>query len=65
MATVADNGAVVVLPTANGGEITPSVVYFEPDGTAVIGEEAVQAIAVDPENGVQLIKRAMGTSSRC
>jgi molecular chaperone DnaK (HSP70) len=52
---------VVVLPNANGGEITPSAVYFEPDGTAVVGEEAVQATAVDPENGVQLIKRAMGT----
>jgi molecular chaperone DnaK len=61
VASVADDGTVVVLPNANGAEITPSVVYFEPDGTAVVGEEAVQATAVDPENGVQLIKRAMGT----
>lgn len=61
VASVADDGTVVVLPNANGGEITPSVVYFEPDGTAVVGEEAVQATAIDPENGVQLIKRAMGT----
>jgi len=61
VASVADDGTVVVLPNANGAEITPSVVYFEPDGTAVVGQEAVQATAVDPENGVQLIKRAMGT----
>jgi molecular chaperone DnaK (HSP70) len=61
VATVGDDGTVVVLPNADGGEITPSVVYFEPDGTAVVGAEAVQATAVDPENGVQLIKRAMGT----
>ncbi|MBV9451902.1 MAG: Hsp70 family protein [Streptosporangiaceae bacterium] len=61
VASVDNDGTVVVLPNANGGEITPSVVYFEPDGTAVVGEEAVQATAVDPENGVQLIKRAMGT----
>jgi molecular chaperone DnaK (HSP70) len=61
VATVGDDGTVVVLPNADGGEITPSVVYFEPDGTAVVGAEAVQAAAVDPENGVQLIKRAMGT----
>ena len=61
VATVADDGTVVVLPNDSGGEITPSVVYFEPDGTAVVGDEAVQATAVDPENGVQLIKRAMGT----
>jgi molecular chaperone DnaK len=61
VATVADDGTVLVLPNANGGEITPSAVYFEPDGTVVVGEEAVQATAVDPENGVQLIKRVMGT----
>jgi molecular chaperone DnaK len=61
VASVSDDGTVIVLPNANGSEITPSVVYFEPDGTAVIGEEAVLASAVDPENGVQLIKRAMGT----
>jgi molecular chaperone DnaK len=61
VASVDDQGAVVVLPNVNGCEITPSVVYFEPDGTAVIGEEAVQATAFDPDNGVQLIKRVMGT----
>ena len=56
-----DDGQVVVLPNAVGGEITPSVVYFEPDGGVVVGEEALQATAVDPDNGVQLIKRSMGT----
>jgi molecular chaperone DnaK len=61
VASVDDDGTVVVLPNASGGEITPSVIYFEPDGTVVVGEEAVQATAVDPENGVELIKRAMGT----
>lgn len=61
VASVADNGDVVVLPNTSGGEITPSVVYFELGGTAVVGDEAVQATAVDPENGVQLVKRAMGT----
>jgi molecular chaperone DnaK len=61
VASVDDDGTVVVLPNANGGDITPSVVYFEPDGTVVVGDEAAQAAAVDPENGVPLIKRAMGT----
>jgi molecular chaperone DnaK (HSP70) len=61
VASVDDQGTIVVLPNASGGEITPSVVYFEPDGTAVVGDEAVQATAFDPEHGVQLIKRAMGT----
>jgi molecular chaperone DnaK len=61
VATVDDSGSVVVLPNASGGELTPSVVYFEEDGTAVVGEEAVYATEIDPENGVRLIKRAMGT----
>jgi molecular chaperone DnaK len=60
VASVSDHGEVVVLPNAVGDEITPSVVYFEPDGSVVVGEEAVQATAVDPDNGVQLIKRNMG-----
>lgn len=61
VATVDDHGNVVILPNASGGELTPSVVYFDSDGTIVVGEEAVQATAVDPDHGVQLIKRAMGT----
>jgi molecular chaperone DnaK len=61
VATVDDHGDVIILPNASGGEITPSVVYFDPDGSVVVGEEAVQAAAIDPDHGVQLIKRAMGT----
>jgi molecular chaperone DnaK len=62
VATVDDAGRVVIVRNAVGGEITPSAVYFEPDGGVVVGEEAVAATAIDPGNGVQLIKRQMGTS---
>ena len=61
VATVNDRGEVVILSNASGGEITPSVVYFDSDGSVVVGEEAVQATAIDPDHGIQLIKRAMGT----
>ena len=37
VASVDEAGTVVVLPNANGAEITPSVIYFEPDGTVVVG----------------------------
>jgi molecular chaperone DnaK len=60
VASISDDGRVIVLPNAVGGEITPSVVYFEPDGGVVVGEEALQAAVLDPDNGVQLIKRNMG-----
>jgi molecular chaperone DnaK (HSP70) len=61
VATIDDQGQVVILRNALGGEITPSVVYFEPGGSAVVGEEALQATATDPGSGVRLIKRQMGT----
>jgi molecular chaperone DnaK len=61
VATVDDDGKVVILRNALGAELTPSAVYFEPDGGVVVGEEAVASAAIDPENGVQLIKRHMGT----
>ncbi len=61
VATVDDSGAVVVLPNADGGQITPSVVYLEADGTALVGGEAVREAAFDPDNGVRLVKRYMGT----
>jgi molecular chaperone DnaK (HSP70) len=61
VASIDDQGRVVILRNALGGELTPSAVYFESDGSAVVGEEALQAAASDPGNGVRLIKRQMGT----
>jgi molecular chaperone DnaK (HSP70) len=61
IATVDKSGSVVVLPSASGAEITPSVLYFERDGTVLVGAAAVRASAADPDNGVRLVKRAMGT----
>jgi molecular chaperone DnaK len=61
VASIDDQGTVVVLRNAVGDEITPSVVYFEPGGGVVVGEEALQATVTDPDSGVRLIKRQMGT----
>jgi molecular chaperone DnaK len=61
IATVDHSGSVVVLPSASGAEITPSVVYFEPDGTVLAGAAAVRASVTDPDNGIRLVKRVMGT----
>jgi molecular chaperone DnaK len=60
VASIDDQGQVVILRNALGSEVTPSAVFFEPGGV-VVGEEAVQAISVDPGSGVRLIKRQMGT----
>ena len=50
-ATVDDAGQVAILRNALGAEITPSAVYFEPDGAAwSSARRRVQAAtAVDPE----------------
>ncbi len=61
VASLDDDGDVVIMRNTVGAEITPSVVYFEPDGTVVVGDEALEATAADPRNGVRLIKRHMGT----
>jgi len=60
VASIDDQGQIVILRNAAGGETTPSAVFFEPDGV-VVGEEALQAATIDPANGVRLIKRHMGT----
>jgi molecular chaperone DnaK len=61
VASIDDHGNVIVVRNAAGEEITPSAVYFEPGGGVVVGEEARQAIAIDPASGARLIKRHMGT----
>jgi molecular chaperone DnaK len=63
VATLDESGQVIVLTNASGREITPSVLYFESDGSVIVGEDAVVATAVDPDNGVLLVKRVMGTDS--
>jgi molecular chaperone DnaK (HSP70) len=61
VATLDSSGRIVVLRNAAGQETTPSAMYLESSGQAVVGEEARQLVAIDPDNGVVLIKRQMGT----
>lgn len=61
VASLDDRGEVIVVPNAVGERTTPSVVYFDREGGAVVGSEALQEVASDPDNGVRLIKRQMGT----
>jgi molecular chaperone DnaK len=61
VASIDDAGRVVVLRNAVGEEVTPSAVYFESADSVLVGDEARRAVAIDPGNGVTLIKRQMGT----
>ncbi len=60
IARVNESGIPEVIPNAEGSPITPSVVLFDGE-SAVVGAVAKEALATDPENVVQLIKRHMGS----
>jgi molecular chaperone DnaK len=50
----------VTIPNSEGDILTPSVVYFEPEGPAIVGKEAVKAGLLDPANVAEAVKRDMG-----
>ena len=59
---IVENGQPVVIPTAEGGRLCPSVVSFNPDGTRVVGQLAKRQAIANAENTVIEIKRKMGTN---
>ncbi len=60
IARVNEAGVPEVIPNQEGLPITPSIVFFD-DKSVVVGAVAKDALASDPENVVQLIKRRMGS----
>ncbi|HYM49601.1 MAG TPA: molecular chaperone DnaK [Candidatus Limnocylindrales bacterium] len=57
---VMEGGEPVVIPNAEGGRTTPSVVAFTKTGERLVGQLARRQAAVNPENTVYSIKRFMG-----
>jgi molecular chaperone DnaK len=57
---VMQGGEPVVIPSAEGGNITPSVVAVSKNGERLVGQVARRQAIVNPENTVYLIKRFMG-----
>ncbi|MDQ6747640.1 MAG: Hsp70 family protein, partial [Candidatus Dormibacteraeota bacterium] len=57
---VMEGGEAVVIPNAEGGRTTPSVVAFTKSGERLVGTLARRQAAVNPENTVYSIKRFMG-----
>lgn len=58
---VYEGGERVIIPNAQGGRTTPSVVAFTKDGERLIGETAKRQAAVNPDRTISSIKRDMGT----
>ena len=57
---VLEGGEPVVITTAEGGRLVPSVVAFAKNGERLVGQTAKRQAAVNPENTVSSIKRFMG-----
>jgi molecular chaperone DnaK len=58
--SVMEGGDPVVIPSAEGGRTTPSVVAFTKDGDRVVGQVAKRQAVTNSENTVFSIKRFMG-----
>ncbi|SEN03989.1 molecular chaperone DnaK [Lihuaxuella thermophila] len=54
----------VVIPNAEGGRTTPSVVGFSKTGERLVGEAAKRQAITNPEKTIISIKRYMGTSHK-
>lgn len=63
VATVGDGAGEIVLPNAEGESTTPSVVYFDEHGMALVGRLAVARQDDEPGRVVSLIKREMGRAN--
>jgi len=60
---VMEGGEAVVIPNAEGGRTTPSVVGFSKKGEKLVGQVAKRQAVSNPENTVYSIKRHMGDAS--
>ena len=60
MSYVDEMGVVKIIDNIEGEQTTPSVVFFDPNGTAVVGSTAKSEGAMQPECLVERVKNFMG-----
>ena len=60
--SVLEGGEPVVIPNAEGGRTTPSVVGFAKSGEVLVGEVAKRQAITNPDRTIRSVKRHMGTS---
>ena len=60
--SVLEAGEPTVIPNAEGGRTTPSVVGFSKTGEVLVGEVAKRQAITNPDRTIRSVKRHMGTS---
>ncbi|MCB8982115.1 MAG: molecular chaperone DnaK [Ardenticatenaceae bacterium] len=58
--SVMEGGDAVVIPSAEGGNTTPSIVAFNKKGERLVGQTAKRQAVVNPDNTIYSVKRLMG-----
>jgi len=58
--SVMEGGEPIVIPTAEGGRLCPSVVAFTKSGERPVGQTARRQAIVNPDNTIFSVKRLMG-----
>ena len=61
---VMEGGEAVVIPNAEGGRLTPSVVAFSKNGERLVGQVAKRQAITNPDKTISSIKRHMGTDHK-
>src|SRR5262245_23443896 len=62
IATLDDRGQPVTLPNRDGEMLTPSAIFLD-EGSAVVGQAALDVAQEQPDKVAMLIKRRMGYTS--
>jgi molecular chaperone DnaK len=62
--SVLEGGEPTVIPNAEGGRTTPSVVAFSKAGEILVGEVAKRQAITNPDRTIRSIKRHMGTDHK-
>ena len=57
---IMEGGEAVVIPNAEGGRTTPSIVGFSKSGERLVGQPAKRQAVTNPENTIFSVKRFMG-----
>jgi len=60
--SILEGGEPVVVPNAEGGRTTPSVVGFSKTGEVLVGEVAKRQAITNPDRTIRSVKRQMGTT---